>query len=126
MLTWDETHHRASYVRFDKSHDKELGHNLKIARERAGFSQEDVADIIGINVRSIQRMEYGETSAQHYLTDFCQIYSCTYADLMPQAFRSLVNGHNSLLSNMDTGLLQSIMSMIGKELNSRDATAGIN
>ena len=124
MLTWDETHQRASYTRFDKSHDKELGRNLKTARERAGFSQDEAAEIIGISVRSIQRMEYGESSAQHYLTDFCQIYSCTYEDLMPRAFRHLVSGENDLLAAMDTTLLKNILSMAGREITRREAAAG--
>lgn len=123
MLTWDEKKQYASFKRFDKDHDRELGHNLQRARERVGLSQEDVGEIIGLSYRSIQRMEYGETSARQYLTDFCQIYSCTYDDLIPQDFRPLLNGKNDLLSRMDSEVLQSIKDMFGNELDRRKHAA---
>ena len=74
------------------SHVKEMGKNLKITREKKKLTQEDVADIMSISARTIQRLKSDEKSAFEYLTDFCQIYFCTFEDLMPRDFLTLQGG----------------------------------
>ena len=120
MLTWDEQQKYACYTRFNTSHVKEMGKNLKIAREKKQLTQEDVADIMSVSTRTIQRLESGEKSAFEHLTDFCQIYSCTFEDLMPRDFLKLLTGRYSTLSQIDTQMLKLIQNAAARELENRN------
>mgnify|MGYP000993865114 CR=1 FL=1 len=40
----------------------EIGHKIKVARETAGYTQENLAEAIGVDYKYFQRIEYGEVN----------------------------------------------------------------
>lgn len=55
--------------------DKKIGIQLKKARSEAGFSQEEVAQKIGLTWEMISRYENGRSSALKHLRKFSDIYN---------------------------------------------------
>ncbi len=56
----------------------ELGHRIATLRRKHNYTQETLAEKLGINCRSLQRLEAGETNCPSHLMDrieFMQLYS---------------------------------------------------
>lgn len=63
---------------------KKLGKNLKKAREKAGLTQQEVADQVGIHVNYYARIERGEeVAALETLRAIAKVLKVRVSDIIP-------------------------------------------
>lgn len=96
-----------------KDHKTEIGMKIKAAREKTDLSQEDVAELLGVEVRTIRRHENGETICSfEQLMDYCDLYECQMDDLLPDEMIPYL----SLMDRIDPAALKTLQLVIGKTL----------
>ncbi|MQA20930.1 MULTISPECIES: helix-turn-helix domain-containing protein [Rugamonas] len=75
---------RAAYLR------KAIGHEISTARQRAGLTQESVAELLGIGPEAVSRMERGVGSVNaERLVVLGEMFGCSSADMLLGASDSL-------------------------------------
>ena len=75
---------RATYLR------KAIGHEIAAARQRAGLTQDSVAELLGIGPEAVSRMERGVGSVNaERLVVLGEIFGCSSADMLLGASDSL-------------------------------------
>lgn len=59
-----------------------MGETLRTLRERAGFTQKEVADLLGVTSNTINNWEKDSTNLKdHYTKQFMAIYKVGYDDI---------------------------------------------
>lgn len=123
MLSQAERRRIESILQFEKEHKQEMALNIKSARQRAGFTQEDIAECLGVDVRTISRMENDGNCSLERILFLAAIYQCTLDELLPKDFLPRLNGQNDFLSTMDMKQLQLLLLLSENELAGRMKTA---
>lgn len=117
MLTWDEKEQLRSQLipRFTDSQKKTIGKNIKDARERTVYKQDEIAEIFGLSTRQMSRIETGATSYSiEMLLNFCKLYGCKLGDILPQEFAPYVSAFDAIFSMMDNASLRMMETAVGK------------
>lgn len=117
MLTWDEKEQLRSQLipRFTDSQKKTIGKNIKDARERTGYTQADIAEVMYVAERTISRIETGETLCSlEMMMNFCKLYGCKLGEILPQEFAPYVSAFDAMLSMMDNASLRMMETAVGK------------
>ena len=113
MLSQAERRRIESILQFEKKHKQEMALNIKSARQRAGFTQEDIAECLGVDVRTISRMENDGNCSLERILFLAAIYQCTLDELLPKDFLPRQNGQRDFLSMMDMKQLQ-LLSLVSE------------
>lgn len=80
----EDAEERAAYLR------KAIGHEIGVARQRAGLTQESVAELLGIGPEAVSRMERGVGSVNgERLVVLGEMFGCSSAELLMGASDSL-------------------------------------
>lgn len=64
---------------------KELGQNVRQLRQKRGYTQEQLAELVDVHPRMIQKIEFGETNI--LATTAIRLHAaleCDWTDLMPK------------------------------------------
>ena len=62
-----------------------LGANMRLRRSRVGFSQQHLADELGMNIGTISRWESGQREVSlFHLEQYATAIGCCAADLLPR------------------------------------------
>lgn len=80
----DDAEERAAFLR------KAIGHEISAARQKAGLTQESVAELLGIGPEAVSRMERGVGSVNgERLVVLGEMFGCSSAELLLGASDSL-------------------------------------
>ena len=73
-----------AYLWVEKNdHQKEIASKLRTAREKAGYKQEDIANILGVTPQKVSSFETGRTRVDvDTLVTLCKLYNVDANDIM--------------------------------------------
>jgi len=65
--------------------NKEIGDRVRTYRKKAGYSQQDIADMLGITRVNYVNMEAGKQNWQTiYLYNVCRVFKCRPTNIFPK------------------------------------------
>ncbi len=65
VYEWNEVHSDEPSLIVNGDYSKEVSHGLQEIRVAAGLTQQELADLSGVNIRQIQKFEKGESQLQN-------------------------------------------------------------
>ena len=82
-----------------KNLGRTIGASIAEMRDRAGMTQEEVAERLGIGLEAISRIERGIVSPNYQrMVEFCEIFECKFSDLARSGSDRPSDQHDSMLS----------------------------
>lgn len=100
---------------FSDRQRKIIGQNIKSARIKRGYSQADIADVLGISIRQISRYETGESPCFiELMLSFCKLYGCRLNDILPEEFAPCVSVFDAMYYSADGSLREEMTLKICK------------
>jgi transcriptional regulator with XRE-family HTH domain len=83
---------------------QEIGDRIKRARERAGLTQEELGDLIGVSTRQVQNYEAGESKQYSRLKQIAAVVGTT-----PEA---LLHGDDAATTGASPGQLEEVLAAV--------------
>lgn len=85
QLSATETASLARFVALVALHKEETGTRIAQARESVGLTQQEAADLVGVDKRTVQRYEAGDIGRMQNLQSLASAYGLTLEQLLGEA-----------------------------------------